>query len=817
MPKGRRQKGGHYNNNNNNNNNKYHKQQNQPWRGRSGKKGKKKFQNHSFDQQRYNSVRPPVVNEAERMRQQALSVQKKKVLDVLRVEQKKVLEKSLEQRRSLVAVKKKTENWPHDGFGDGSCEALLKASKRYRRQRFDSHDSQFNSSVFKAVNRYRPPKQQQTSASSSVVSGTIRPKKNTEKLVIKNSFREVVYGPAPPPNLAASHASLLLPENDVHRQTGVVSSCSSSCPSTTAAASATISAATPPTTTTANTTLSTTSTPSSSTLVSTRIALNKKLLAPKRNDIKTSFASSSSSSESEADDLTQDTRNESLKNDKHEISTPQKLFGSRKKDTAKKAVKDRLLCFNDGDSDDQCKSPKKKPRVFENIVASLDAQYGKSAAPATSSVSSLSEQAVSKKFPAALKKQTCEQTQNVHGSTKVGSSSSDGGKSRSGSASSSNSSSSSSSSSSSDSDSDSDSDSSGRDNKSEQDDEQSEPAVEGFLQNDVLYLRDVTTNTIYSGTRDEEEALVKIGHWDPSSSTIVASRRSEHVVGVAAPIYPFLVDADDHCETPQIAYEHISPVLQTLARSVRQSSNRNLKIWDPFFCAGNVANHLNALGFDDVYNENEDFYLYDGGKTSGPLHYDVLVTNPPYTAEHIPKLLKFCKASGKPCFLLLPNYVLHKYAKQLGPLQVSSSSALFFVWSKSRYKYKSPKFARSKDKARKDRVTSPFVSFWYCYIPSSATATAAVQVEKLQRDYTANLKRVKGLVPVALKDNEVGTSEQEKARRLLKGRFEVSSQRLPDFLLDHAHGHSNNNKSTSKRRHGGKLHEKKRGKKHRKI
>merc|ERR1711865_1312286 len=105
------------------------------------------------------------------------------------------------------------------------------------------------------------------------------------------------------------------------------------------------------------------------------------------------------------------------------------------------------------------------------------------------------------------------------------------------------------------------------------------------------------------------------------------------------------------------------------------SSNRNLKIWDPFFCAGNVANHLNALGFDDVYNENEDFYLYDGGKTSGPLHYDVLVTNPPYTAEHIPKLLKFCKASGKPWFLLLPNYVLHKYAKQLGPLQVSSSSA----------------------------------------------------------------------------------------------------------------------------------------------
>lgn len=41
--------------------------------------------------------------------------------------------------------------------------------------------------------------------------------------------------------------------------------------------------------------------------------------------------------------------------------------------------------------------------------------------------------------------------------------------------------------------------------------------------------------------------------------------------------------------------------------------------------------------------------------------HDVVVTNPPFSGEHVPKILDFCARQGaKPWFLLLPNYVYLK-------------------------------------------------------------------------------------------------------------------------------------------------------------
>lgn len=43
-----------------------------------------------------------------------------------------------------------------------------------------------------------------------------------------------------------------------------------------------------------------------------------------------------------------------------------------------------------------------------------------------------------------------------------------------------------------------------------------------------------------------------------------------------------------------------------------------------------------------------------------PAH-DVVVTNPPFSGEHVPKILSFCaREDAKPWFLLLPNYVYLK-------------------------------------------------------------------------------------------------------------------------------------------------------------
>ena len=59
-----------------------------------------------------------------------------------------------------------------------------------------------------------------------------------------------------------------------------------------------------------------------------------------------------------------------------------------------------------------------------------------------------------------------------------------------------------------------------------------------------------------------------------------------------------------------------------------------------------------------LHCRKEDFYLKH--ETGECPDYDILVTNPPYSEDHIEKILNFCVNAGKPYFLLLPNYVYTK-------------------------------------------------------------------------------------------------------------------------------------------------------------
>ena len=93
------------------------------------------------------------------------------------------------------------------------------------------------------------------------------------------------------------------------------------------------------------------------------------------------------------------------------------------------------------------------------------------------------------------------------------------------------------------------------------------------------------------------------------------------------PSFPFPIDADDHCESPLYAYEHIAPILKTLC------SKPTSKIYDPYFCDGGVVRNLNSLGFANVYNVKEDCYkVWQEQKLPS---FDVLVTNPPYSGDHV--------------------------------------------------------------------------------------------------------------------------------------------------------------------------------------
>ena len=83
------------------------------------------------------------------------------------------------------------------------------------------------------------------------------------------------------------------------------------------------------------------------------------------------------------------------------------------------------------------------------------------------------------------------------------------------------------------------------------------------------------------------------------------------------------------------------------------------RIYDPYFCTGRVKEHLAKIGFpNNVYNENEDFYAKI--EQNELPEYDILMTNPPYSLDHMERIVKFCAEQDKPFLLLLPSYVCAK-------------------------------------------------------------------------------------------------------------------------------------------------------------
>jgi hypothetical protein len=124
--------------------------------------------------------------------------------------------------------------------------------------------------------------------------------------------------------------------------------------------------------------------------------------------------------------------------------------------------------------------------------------------------------------------------------------------------------------------------------------------------------------------------------------------------------YPFESEASDHAETPLVAYQHIAPLLHSLAKQLGKTA-ASLTIWDPFFCAGLMVRHLGSLGFTSVLNRNEDAWQFIGpDATRKPPAHDVLVTNPPFSGANISKLLQHCQQTQQPWLLLLPEFVLRK-------------------------------------------------------------------------------------------------------------------------------------------------------------
>ncbi|KAG2495856.1 hypothetical protein HYH03_006094 [Edaphochlamys debaryana] len=122
-------------------------------------------------------------------------------------------------------------------------------------------------------------------------------------------------------------------------------------------------------------------------------------------------------------------------------------------------------------------------------------------------------------------------------------------------------------------------------------------------------------------------------------------------------VHDFATEPGDHAETPLQAYEHIAPLLERIATRLGVTKAA-LRIYDPFFCEGRMRAHMGSLGFESVYNRNEDFYAVRAAKRTP--EFDVLVTNPPFSGDHIEETFSFAIASGKPFLILVPQYVARK-------------------------------------------------------------------------------------------------------------------------------------------------------------
>lgn len=223
------------------------------------------------------------------------------------------------------------------------------------------------------------------------------------------------------------------------------------------------------------------------------------------------------------------------------------------------------------------------------------------------------------------------------------------------------------------------------------------------------------------------------------------------------PAHPFVADDRDHCETAVEAYADVASILSAHAKRLGVSDAK-LRVYDPYYCNGAVKANLASLGFETVHNECEDFYaVAAAGKVP---EFDVLVTNPPYSADHVAKLLDFvegplCAGAGRPALMLMPNWVVDKdyyatFAARVGGGKRAREVA--YVAPKKRYSYWAPRGWRVHKHTHsgpKGEKTSPFVSFWYMVLgdkvrfclPAATQARARILARALTRPARARARR----------------------------------------------------------------------------
>jgi len=139
--------------------------------------------------------------------------------------------------------------------------------------------------------------------------------------------------------------------------------------------------------------------------------------------------------------------------------------------------------------------------------------------------------------------------------------------------------------------------------------------------------------------------------------------------------YPYPVAYNDHFETRTIALKHLKPALAALQEALRPNTPEAFALYDPYYCEGAVKAKWRELGFENVIHDKRDFY--EDVRNRCLPNYDVLVTNPPYSADHLPRLMDILVHQRKPFAILVPDYVVKKPFYQTALKTSFTPSVLF--------------------------------------------------------------------------------------------------------------------------------------------
>ncbi len=209
----------------------------------------------------------------------------------------------------------------------------------------------------------------------------------------------------------------------------------------------------------------------------------------------------------------------------------------------------------------------------------------------------------------------------------------------------------------------------------------------------------------------------------------------------------------DHAETPVNAYEDLAPFMRAVSG----------RVYDPYYCDGGVVRRLAALGFRDVVNENRDFYA-DIASESVPRH-DLLMTNPPYSGDHVDRLIAHVVAAKVPFALLIPTYYLGRDVWRRAASQLSPQP--FYVCPHRRYAYLPPAWARE---AAAARTTAPFTTAWFCWRPEGATGLEFSSRVDVFRSITSVASQYRDVTDSLKKRPNPKARRRQKAARLAKAK-----------------------------------------------